>query len=383
MIATILFFIIVFLLIGSFVTIFLKYPFWHTQPMFHSYDFWRYIIRKPSIIKVNTSKKTSYYSSNVITQPFTDCLNKTALFELVKENVRYSETTFYTPTEKQWKQEYTNSYSYVSGYHIFDTNPSQIIACVFSRYAIFHTPDNTFPIYFLQQLSCNIPVKNKHRQKIMHQLLDTHFHNLYELSTKQVVASLCKKEGKPFGGLRPCYSHTYSFYQLPNTIPCQNASIRCKRIFTNPLDEINDFYDNWLPMKHAFIVERVTMLANISSEKWFVYCIYSIDNNSSTPIGYLFFANSFVEWNLIGHEEKELEFLFGTSTITSIAFFLALQCICKTNPTFSILKCNHLPQTRNITLTLPFTKLSGLIPVNYYFHRMVCPKLPDTTIVLL
>jgi hypothetical protein len=53
-----LFLILLFLFI--FVYIKLKYPFWNTQPVFHTYDFWRYWIKSPIIIQHRYPTKTKY-----------------------------------------------------------------------------------------------------------------------------------------------------------------------------------------------------------------------------------------------------------------------------------------------------------------------------------
>tara|TARA_B110000858_G_C17778631_1_gene463559 strand:- start:159 stop:1454 length:1296 start_codon:yes stop_codon:yes gene_type:complete len=59
-----------------FIYIKLRYPFWNMQPVFHSYDFWRYFINIPFIIQNGIPIKTKYVDTKVNTRTFLDISEK-------------------------------------------------------------------------------------------------------------------------------------------------------------------------------------------------------------------------------------------------------------------------------------------------------------------
>ena len=57
-----------------FIVIKLKYPFWNTQPVFHSYDFWRYLTKTSFPIQHRYPVKTKYCDfKRVETFDYYDC----------------------------------------------------------------------------------------------------------------------------------------------------------------------------------------------------------------------------------------------------------------------------------------------------------------------
>ena len=55
-----------------FIYIKIKYPFWSHQPIYHSYDIFRYWTKRPFIIHPNAPMKTKYLTHNVVTKDFLD-----------------------------------------------------------------------------------------------------------------------------------------------------------------------------------------------------------------------------------------------------------------------------------------------------------------------
>lgn len=65
------------ILVALFVYIRIQWPFWSIQPVFHTYDIWRYCTRRPFQIQYGNALKTKYTDFNhVITIPFSDISTK-------------------------------------------------------------------------------------------------------------------------------------------------------------------------------------------------------------------------------------------------------------------------------------------------------------------
>lgn len=57
---------IIILFLITFAYIKIRFPFWHRQPVFHKYDFWRYLIKKPFIIQNNTVISNKFFDNENI-----------------------------------------------------------------------------------------------------------------------------------------------------------------------------------------------------------------------------------------------------------------------------------------------------------------------------
>lgn len=69
--------IIIFALLFLFAYIKIRYPFWNMQPVFHSYDYWRYFARTPFQIQYGKSLKTKYTTPKTVkTYSFLDISEK-------------------------------------------------------------------------------------------------------------------------------------------------------------------------------------------------------------------------------------------------------------------------------------------------------------------
>ena len=60
-----------------FVMVHIQYPFWNIQPIYHQYDYWRFLYKNPFIVHKQKPWKTKYFETHHIFMfPFED-LNAT------------------------------------------------------------------------------------------------------------------------------------------------------------------------------------------------------------------------------------------------------------------------------------------------------------------
>ena len=74
---TTIYLIVTLFLLTIFFYIKIKFPFWNVQPVFHSYDFWRYYTRTPFIIQKSYPLKTKFCKfENVLSLTQTEISNE-------------------------------------------------------------------------------------------------------------------------------------------------------------------------------------------------------------------------------------------------------------------------------------------------------------------
>ena len=97
----------------------IRYPFWNIQPVFHTYDYWRYFYSTPFIIYKYLPIKTKYCDfEQVKTIPYLECSEKekTDLVNLLQCFYLPSDRILHTITIDQFHQYMTgyNEPAYVS-----------------------------------------------------------------------------------------------------------------------------------------------------------------------------------------------------------------------------------------------------------------------------
>ena len=73
---------IIFIILIPLVYIKIKYPFWSHQPIFHTYDYFRYFTKSPYIIQTGTPHKNKYLTHLVSSKQFLD-ITQNELDEMV------------------------------------------------------------------------------------------------------------------------------------------------------------------------------------------------------------------------------------------------------------------------------------------------------------
>ena len=191
----------------------IRYPFWNNQPVFHSYDYWRFFYNIPYVVYKYRPVKTKYCDFHQIeTVPYIECSH------FVKQNVINLLQCYYIPSEKILhtitENEIdsiltgTNEPCYVSTFNekIIQTNEEQgasilvnpeSIGCITSRpYKMFYRPTLTEQVYasdllyFIDYLCVK---RERDAKKLNRVLLQTHEYN-QRTKNPDILISLIKKE---------------------------------------------------------------------------------------------------------------------------------------------------------------------------------------------
>uniref|UniRef100_A0A6C0JGB3 Glycylpeptide N-tetradecanoyltransferase n=1 Tax=viral metagenome TaxID=1070528 RepID=A0A6C0JGB3_9ZZZZ len=218
----------------------ISYPFWNNQPVFHTYDYWRFLYQNPFFIYKYRPMKTKFCEFNQIkTISFLDTTpqQRKEICYFLQANYIQNDRILLTSLEKDLEASFTgqNESSYISIYNEKKLEFSKIdasngftsqyddivstlkpIGYVLSRHVKFYfkqyVSDNTYselPIYYIDIICVKRELDHK---KINRQLLQTHEFNQRE-KNPTVICSLIKKEIDLFQGVIPLVEYpTYVFH---------------------------------------------------------------------------------------------------------------------------------------------------------------------------
>ena len=250
-----------FLCLVLFAYIKLRYPFWNIQPVFHTYDYWRYFYSIPFIIYKYRPVKTKFCDFNQVeTYSYADCSlkHKSDIVNLLQCYYISSEKILHTIREEDIDiiLSGTNEPSYVSLFYekifqkIGDDETKMLvnrdpIGCITSRpYKMFYRPtlieDNytSLLIYFVDYICVD---RKREQTKINRALLQTHEYN-QRMKNPSILISLLKKEIDLFDGVIPMVKYQTNTYYIPKLIePTLPAHFIVARIEDTNKDMLTDF----------------------------------------------------------------------------------------------------------------------------------------------
>jgi len=329
---TVFTFILVILFV-LFIYIKLRHPFWNIQPVYHTYDFWRYFYKIPFIIHKQVSLSFSYNTksvakfcqpSSVKTIHFIDLLEpqKKELTDIIQCYYKLSDNVFFTLSKNQIEKYmgYHEHPSYVSFYmnttyeipsrsneDIATTNPMQpdtTSTDIFTNSN--HSPSQlhvirneepvacmvSYPIYLLSPLMDGpmisnhwdfISVKREYTKKnIQRYLIQTHEYKV-RIHDPAIAISSFQKEYNSSEGVVPLVKYTNHLYILKNIhLSPLPISITINRIY----EENKDILIEWLTdmktvssttstflFQFHCIPDLSTLLTLIKSNIYFVYAM--------------------------------------------------------------------------------------------------------------
>ena len=299
----------------------IRYPFWNNQPVFHSYDYWRFFYSVPYIIYKYRPVKTKYCDFHQIeTVSYVECS------QLVKQNVINLLQCYYIPSEKILhtitEKEVdsiltgTNEPCYISTFNekIIQKNGEQgtsilvnpeSIGCITSRpYKMFYRPTLTEqvytsePLYFMDYLCVK---RERDVKKLNRILLQTHEYN-QRTKNPDVLISLIKKEIDLFQGVIPVVKYNTSTYYIPIlhqvSLPTDCELIKIDptniHILTDYLyDMTHNHYENTENMFDMCILQDTSYyLSQIKAGITHIYCL----RQKKHVFGIYFFKNTYTEY---------------------------------------------------------------------------------------
>uniref|UniRef100_A0A6C0JNU2 Glycylpeptide N-tetradecanoyltransferase n=1 Tax=viral metagenome TaxID=1070528 RepID=A0A6C0JNU2_9ZZZZ len=287
----------------------LAYPFWNNQPVFHSYDYWRFFYQTPFYIYKYRPIKTKFCEFNQIrTLPYIDTgsQQRKEICYLLKSNYIQNDRILFTLLENDLDAQYSghnepcflsiyqekkyelNKFidpSFVSQYENIVTSLKPI-GCVLSRPLHFYYIENRqhnmyteLPIYYIDIICANRELDQK---KLNRQLLQTHEYN-QRIKNPVIQCSLIKKEIDLFDGVIPLIEYnTYVFYLRNLTFPPLPPHFHCTHVDIEHTDILTDFLyeqthlDLQLSKKHFEIIaisDVGNFIALIKQNLLHAYCL--------------------------------------------------------------------------------------------------------------
>ena len=402
--------------IGLFLIIFiyikLRHPFWNLQPVFHSYDFWRYFLRTPFVIQSGFPSKTKYVDTKVHVRPFLDIpekesskiadllqcyyLSSDKMLTLTDASDIYIELTgqshpsfvsFYEETNYQEKDNKTTDSEVVIKRDQLGCMTSRAIRLfMWDKYDEIHT----HYAYFWDHICVHRDFQDKH---IARNIIQSHerFQRIYN---PDVPISLFKKEIHLCEGIVPIVKYSlYTFGLQPVKPPPLPDYFYITRIVQENSDLLSDLlygmvHQETLSTKQSTFrfcaFPEIAVLDNlIKHNHLYVYVL----RKHKHPYAYFFFRNTRTSYDTV--EEGNIVECIGSinnmqgnvqeSNSTFFAAFLGALHNIQTNIpiSFKFVVFNQL--AHNHILLERWKWKYAAIFVNdaaYYLYNAVCPRLP-------
>ena len=225
-----------------FVMVHIQYPFWNIQPIYHQYDYWRFLYTNPFIVHKQRPWKTKYLETNHIFMfPFEE-LNTTQQHYFLRLLQGYTlpdnQNVLYTFNEKDFSLLFSEHIQpcYVSFYyHQMPTPTDKTISFHNVHYSIdpYATmysipivmnflPSETSSEYVRLQLPFHSHpvIKNEKDIHAIRQLFQTHCYQ-YIVKHPDQKAALFRKQGEPHNGIIPIVEWDSYTYHIPKYPPQQ------------------------------------------------------------------------------------------------------------------------------------------------------------------
>ena len=276
----------------------IRYPFWNTQPVYHSYDFWRKWMSSPFIIQKNFPMKSKFCDfENIKTHDYLD-LQDTVVQNIVDLLVSHyipSDQVLFTVTKKHIHEHFTGQ-NHASMFSIYyekqykygeqneDDKEKQLIytnvpiGLITSRSISIVVLNKTsyikYPCYFWDYLCVHREHKNK---KLSRNIIQTHEYN-QRIKNPGVLISLFKKEGELSTGIVPITQYISYTFQLPtmkfDKLPehCFMSQIN-KTNFGDFIDFLYAFLKNSKVVKFAAIPDIGSLQNLIESNNLYIYLL--------------------------------------------------------------------------------------------------------------
>ena len=375
----------------------LRYPFWNVQPVFHTYDFWRYYKKIPFTIQKGPPLKTKFYKSeNVRTLEFSEITQeeKNTCLNLLQCYYIPSERVLYTITQKQWNACMVglDRTPIVSFYHenryILDKNPTTdetavstiqvpIALCCSRPITIYYQGGQHKNDAFFWDFICTHRAHIKY--KISRNLLQTHEYN-QRIKHPDVLISLFKKETNMCEGIVPLTQYTsYTYYLRNISINKLPPHFVVLHIFKENLDILFDFLKNIREQSNVFefisIVHISNLISMIHNHVLYVYCL----KQGEHVHGMYFIKDAFTNYEDIENGNM-LQLIASINNSSSIGLFTnglkhALKDIMKNKQKrFQMIMIENISHNESI-LSEWNRSFSPVFenPTAYYLYNMVFP----------
>ena len=272
--------VIFFTMIGIFLYIKIRYPFWNGQPVFHTYDYYRkWLCRKPFIVNEGYPSITKYcdfdhiVTMNDLTEDHVSCF-----VDLVQCHYLDSEAdVVYLFNKDIYRTLFAGHIhpSYISFYIVPFLGRPKTIGTISSRSVQILVQGHAVVPGYYWDFIC---VHRSHKsQKISRNLIQTHEYRA-RIQTPSVVVSLFKKEGELSDGIVPFVQYK-SYTRIVDRgfeRPRLPRYFMCNRVGQTNLATFMEFIESH---KSRFKASILTDLGNLGEmilgNVLYVYCVES------------------------------------------------------------------------------------------------------------
>jgi hypothetical protein len=392
--ATVFVFLVI-ISIGLFVYIKLRFPFWNIQPVYHTYDFWRYIYKKPFIIRDLRWLTKFCDFTNIQTANYLNISStmKTKIIDLLRCKYIATDRLLYTINENILETIMTgnSNMSICSIYTVGD----KLIGFMSSRPVQLYFVDNinnmnqismiNFSSYYWDYICTDQGSIDQGADKqLSRKLIQTHEYNQRTLCP-QIKVSLFKKEINLCDGIVPLTKYkTYSFRitreHVPKRVPRLPHHTHVQQIVKTNIHILLDFLEGLTktsPFTFLGISDLAVLQNMIVSNQLYAFCL----KHKKDILGYYFFKNAKIQYEDFSdtNDCDTLHFIASLNNSQSIELFIlgylhSIKTILKLKKTFKMLLFDEI--THN-TAILPSWKTENPILVEtdsaYYLYNMCYP----------
>jgi len=399
---------------ATFLTIYayikIAYPFWNNQPVFHSYDYWRFFYYLPFYVYKYRPIKTKFCEFNQIkTLPFADSSDdqQKEICQLLQSNYIQNDRILFTITNidlqayytghnepsflslySEKKYEFTNTATFSQEYDQIITKLSPI-GTILSRPLQFYyqeTQDqNTYTrvdMYFIDMICVKRDLDQK---KLNRQLLQTHEYN-QRIQNPTILCSLIKKEIDLFEGVIPLLEYeTYVFYLRNLTFNSLPPHFHITHVDLEHIALLTDFFYEQTHLdlhktSKRFDIMALSDMGNVISlikqNLLFVYCL----RNAEHIYGFYFIKDAKMQYEDI--EGDTLQFIGSVMNCNDPALFYtgflhSMHDIVKKRKTYKMLLFEAIGD--NVTILQLWRERNTPVFTNktaYYTFNLIFPRSP-------
>ena len=381
----------------------IRYPFWSSQCVFHSYDFWRKWQRTPYTVSTAPYKTKYCDFENVKTYNYLECSQeeKTQMENIVQCYYLSTDRIMHTMNQKNLdaylvggrepsfisfynENKYDISGVVIGNMVVRDIVTSQKpIGFLCSRYVHFFSLEGElykhYPLYFMDFLSVH---RERDYIKICRKLIQTHEYNQRQ-KNPSVASCLIKKEIELFAGVVPLVKYNTTTYNLRNNrFPRLPEHHTIVRITKENIDMLHDFF-NIQTKTDARVFDICvfpdlgTLVELIQQNLLYVYCL----QRGEDKFGYYFIKDAKTAYDdLEGASTLHCVTSFSNTTderFFYLGFLHSLHDIVKYNRDYKMLLFDEVGHN-TVIYTHWRKKYTPIFtsPAAYYLYNLIYPTSP-------
>jgi len=380
---------LLFVCVAGFIYIKIKYPFWNTQPVVHTYDIW--FSREARILHKIPYKSRFYDKESVSTTDYFQ--NKSREPTLDKNEIVVFLQSHYIPTDRLLStisipvldvyMSGHNAPSFLSVHRELDHRLTGVITSRLSNIYLYdgntHTCVNAYYVDFM----CI------HREcagrGIAERLFHTHEYNR-RIQNPLIPISLFSKDGARCEGIIPFIEYTtYTYYMRDLKLQPLPFGFTISRVVKQTSDLVHDIYHiltNATSKTHSLFSVCIlpdigNLLALLSKNELYLFCL----KNGDHLYGIYFFRNTHIHYEELDGETLDLIATIQNNDnpiVFMSGFIHSLREILKENRQYKMLRIPSIGHNQTIITKWREYHHSILeTPGSMYLYNYMVPKMPS------